>query len=725
MKFAARRAPENGNSQRAADGRDAEIERLKGELDRAQARERAARSELASVHKRFNEVRSTSRAFAATMHENSAARRRSGRRIAAQYAVGRVLAEAGELEEASTSILQTLVRELGLSIGVYWSMDDDDRLGLHALWPAQDGPQGEAFEDSCRELSLRRGEGLPGRAWAAGRPVWIEDVLTDERFHRRPAAGDPGLRSALAFPARDGGRTAGVFELFWDENAPPDEELLRVTSAIGGQIGQFAERRRAEKERERLYARERAARTEAEAARRRTVEVLESMGDAFFSFDPDWRFTYMNAAASEIIRKTGKDPDRLPGKVLWEEIPEILGTKFETEMRRAVREGAVVEYEEYLRPLGGWLGARVYPSEAGVSTYVRDVTEGRRTREALRRSEERWRTLIEKGADVITISDHDGTIRFASPSVETVCGYRVDEFVGTNPFEAGHIHPDDLERCEAAFRELEDNPGHSVTIQHRYRHGSGEWRWLEGTFTNLFEDPAIGGLVANFRDVTERKRAEAERDRLLAQEWVARAEVAERERISRELHDRVAHSMAVVHQSLQLYEVLAAGDPSRAAPKLETAKEMARTALDSTRDLSAELRRSDAEEDLEQALHALLEVSVPPNVRTQLSVEGDESLVPGRARGQLFLILREAVRNAVSHSGCRRVTVALRFDGSEAVGSVQDDGRGFEPDDGDLSGVGLSSMRERAQLLGGALSVRPVPGEGTRVEVSMPLGRRR
>ncbi len=469
------------------------------------------------------------------------------------------------------------------------------------------------------------------------------------------------------------------------------------------------------------------------------------------------------------------------------------------------------------------------------------MTEQRSAREALRRNEERWRALIDKGADVITISDRDGTIRFASPSIETVCGYTVEEFVGKSPFEEGYIHPEDIERCERAFRELENNPGHSVSIQHRYRHGSGGWRWLEGTFTNFFDDPTIGGLVANFRDITERKgaeealreseerlrtflagapviafaldhegtfvlsagrglsalgleqnevvgrsvfdvyagevelhedlrralggevftairevsgltfetrysplrgldgevtgvigvatditerkKAEEERGRLLAREWVARAEAAERERISRELHDRVAHSMAVAHQSLQLHEVIKDRDPSAAAAKLGLAREMTRTALESTRNLSMELRRSEAEEGLEGALRDLLKVAVPSGVRAGLRVEGEESLVSGRARGQLFLILREAVLNATSHSECRHVTVGLRIDGSRSLGSVEDDGRGFDPDGDYFSGVGLSSMRERAQLLGGELTVRSVPGDGTRVEVFLPLAR--
>ena len=93
---------------------------------------------------------------------------------------------------------------------------------------------------------------------------------------------------------------------------------------------------------------------------------------------------------------------------------------------------------------------------------------------------------------------------------------------------------------------------------------------------------------------------------------------------------------------------------------------------------------------------------------------------PGHVRDQVFLVLREAVRNAVFHSGCGSLSVGLDIAPESIVGSVEDDGRGFDPADGDR-GVGLRSMRERAALLDGALRLDCKPGRGTRVEVSVPL----
>ena len=121
--------------------------------------------------------------------------------------------------------------------------------------------------------------------------------------------------------------------------------------------------------------------------------------------------------------------------------------------------------------------------------------------------------------------------------------------------------------------------------------------------------------------------------------------------------------MGVVHQSLQLYTVYAKNDPTRAADKLKRATEATKTALERTRDLSTQLARQgtkETQEGLGTALRELLNTYVPEGVETVLSVAGDESDVPPLVADQAYLVMREAVRNAVEHSGCGRVEVSMR-----------------------------------------------------------------
>jgi signal transduction histidine kinase len=106
----------------------------------------------------------------------------------------------------------------------------------------------------------------------------------------------------------------------------------------------------------------------------------------------------------------------------------------------------------------------------------------------------------------------------------------------------------------------------------------------------------------------------------------------------------------------------------------------------------------------------------------ELSVVADESAISAEVREQLFLVLREAVRNAVSHSGASRMSVEVRTDRERILGVVEDDGWCFDQKLRERSEAGgLAYMAERASLLGGSCSIESAPGQGTRVETSFPL----
>ena len=160
--------------------------------------------------------------------------------------------------------------------------------------------------------------------------------------------------------------------------------------------------------------------------------------------------------------------------------------------------------------------------------------------------ERHYRSLIENGSDVISVLDRDGAIRYESPSILRVLGYEPGELIGLPRFAL--IHPDDLERVSRAFeRHVLGLPG-DPAIEYRFRHKDGSWRTLEATSTNLLDDPAVGGLVVNSRDVTERKRAQAELDDL-------------RRRQSEELEARVMIRTAELAQKNE--ELKAANEANR------------------------------------------------------------------------------------------------------------------------------------------------------------------
>lgn len=139
-----------------------------------------------------------------------------------------------------------------------------------------------------------------------------------------------------------------------------------------------------------------------------------------------------------------------------------------------------------------------------VTRSIRYAIERERAESALRESEERFRSLVQHASDIITVLDADGGIRYESPAVEKVLGYRPEDLVGTNALE--YLHPEDRERVARIFAGGVREPARPVEF--RFRHSDGSWRYLEGIGNNLIDDPLVGGVVVNSRDITGRKATE-------------------------------------------------------------------------------------------------------------------------------------------------------------------------------------------------------------------------
>ena len=146
------------------------------------------------------------------------------------------------------------------------------------------------------------------------------------------------------------------------------------------------------------------------------------------------------------------------------------------------------------------------PKVNGIVANYRDISERKEAEDSLRRAEEYFRALTENSLDFIAVLNSDGSVRYESPSVERVLGYSPEERIGKSGLE--HIHPEDMSEAANLLVRLVETPGTTVRVQSRFRHKDGSWRVLDVVAQNLLDNPAVAGIVANMRDVTEQKKAE-------------------------------------------------------------------------------------------------------------------------------------------------------------------------------------------------------------------------
>ena len=197
-------------------------------------------------------------------------RKASERHLAAQNVTTSVLVESATLAEAMPRVLEAVCNGLDWAMGARWSVDSQAHVLRCAEMHVARPRLLQEMVEVNRRVTFPHGVGLPGRVWSTGRAAWIADVVHEPNFPRAAAAAKDGLHGAFGFPIIGPGGFLGVMEFFSTEIREPNAAVLALFEGIGGQVGQFIERKRAEAELER-------AKVAAEAATQAKSDFLANM----------------------------------------------------------------------------------------------------------------------------------------------------------------------------------------------------------------------------------------------------------------------------------------------------------------------------------------------------------------------------------------------------------------------------------------------------------------
>jgi PAS domain S-box-containing protein len=347
----------------------------------------------------------------------------------------------------------------------------------------------------------------------------------------------------------------------------------------------------------------------------------------------------------------------------------------------------------------------------------------------LRQSEERFRALVQNSTDATGITDKDGIILYRSPKLLTTLGYEVAEALGKNIFD--YFWPEDLPRARSRLAELVKGPGNTQRDEYRLRHKDGSCRFIESVSSNHLEDPAIGGIVFNYRDITEHRRAgerlKESRQRLqVLSRRLVEVQETERRQLARELHDEIGQALTVAEMNLQA--MLQSPGIDGLAPRVKQSLEVVDRVIEQVHDLSLNLRPSMLDDlGLEPALRWCTERQAAlAGLQAEVRADPLEQRLDPMIETACFRVAQEALTNVVKHAKARTVIVELTTNDEQLHLSVRDDGVGFDVVSfRELAvrgaSLGLLSMEERSTLAGGGLDYHSLPGRGTEVHAWFPL----
>ena len=249
--------------------------------------------------------------------------------------------------------------------------------------------------------------------------------------------------------------------------------------------------------------------------------VLVCAPEGLFVFDRQGSIVFVNSRIEELF---GYDPGELVGQSLEVLLPslfaEVRGRQsaapapgLPAERLGLVHKGYRKDRTEILVQVS--VGSIEAHDVSLACCIVCMIAAPEQQEQTLSELNDHFRLVVENNHDILTIRDADGRVRYTSPSIQNVLGYKQEELIGSIGIEL--VHPEDRSAVENALNEFWKTPGAKDSIQYRAKHANGTWVSLEVVAYNLLDHPAVRGVVLNGRDISRRKQEEAGKDQMTAE----------------------------------------------------------------------------------------------------------------------------------------------------------------------------------------------------------------
>jgi PAS domain S-box-containing protein len=468
--------------------------------------------------------------------------------------------------------------------------------------------------------------------------------------------------------------------------------------------------------------------------------LINEASDSIVLLDTEGNVLDTNKKALELF---GCSKDELLQRQVSELHPEEELEKTITAFKEAVQSGSgSLNDTKILRKDGKTVPVDItgsviqYGDQRVVQGFFRDITERKLAEEAIWEAEEQYRLLVQNLPSVVYKGYKDWSVDFFDKKkIESLLGYKLEDFISRKIKWSEVIVEEDLEHARREFVQAMKGDK-SYVREYRIKAKGGEILWIQDRGQIVCDETGeIEYLNGVFFDITDRKHMDealrkSEKELRFLSAELLNAQERERARFARELHDGIGQALSTIKVRFETLLRIARSDVSRLRVEdLENLVPMIRQTIEEVRNTSMDLRPSTLD-----SLGILSTIdwfsrefqTTYPSILIQKQIEIQENEVPDFLKIIIYRILQEAINNVASHSGADLVRISLGKTDGEMMLALQDNGRGFNPEDllsadTDRRGFGLTSMKERAELSGGSFSIESGIGKGTTIRATWPI----
>jgi PAS domain S-box-containing protein len=552
------------------------------------------------------------------------------------------------------------------------------------------------------------------------KPVVVEDFRKEKRFQIPQLLKEHQVQSGISTIIYGTNKPFGVLGIHSDKPRKFTDSEVDFVQSIANTIALAISNDKASKA---LHASE-----------QRFRSIFEHAAAGMVTTDINGRFLQVNPKFCRLLGYTEKELHKLTVRdVTYEEDLEVTDTQFKQVARGNHKVFDLVK--RYVRKNGKvvWghtTTAWIYDFQSKplyCIKLIQDITSAKQAEQALRESEEKFRTIVETAPSLILISNEKGKNIYVSPNCEEITGYSQKEILGRVRW---WIHKDDIEKARKLFDLAHKEGTGYKNFEYKAVKKNGKIWYASSSWNSMKdENGEVKGVVLETIDISEKKQAEKQLKK--SREQLRQLSIhlqsvreEEQERISRKIHDEIGQMLVGLQMNLSWLSEKISPEEEELRRKIVYLQERTEESIDMVEKIASELRPRmldvlGLKEAIRWHLQELKETtgiqSVYKFIPANISLDTNHSTV-------LYRLFQESLANIVRHSKATRVTVSLKKDQKMLHFKIEDNGIGITREQIESpDSFGIMGMQERVHNLNGEISIRGNPDDGTQIQIKLPL----
>lgn len=446
--------------------------------------------------------------------------------------------------------------------------------------------------------------------------------------------------------------------------------------------------------------------------------MLDRILEGLIMLDSNLHFTYVNKTAAELF---GKEENEIIGKSVYDITPAFQLTKSHEKVISTLQDGAHREWEEFFPNRNLWLQSFAYKTSKGLQIFFRDITKRKAAEKIIQEEKERFLHVVRATDDSVWDWDLITDFIWWNDNFYQNFGFAKTPETNSIEFWNESLHPDDKEKTIESINEIIDKRKEHWSAEYRFKHFDGTYSFIYDRGYIIYDEIGVPiRMIGAMMDITQQRKHENQLRELSSRLHSVVEE--ERSRLAREIHDEIGQQLSLLKLELNRTRKFIVNKHEESIAELDRAMDTLNSSLKSVKSLSYELHPQLIRElGIKEALvNYINNVSERSGIPCEIQIDPTFEIKNQEYALAIYRIIQEALSNVFKHAKATKSTVTIGTEKDCWKIVISDNGIGINTSTKQKISLGITGMKERAEMINGSLEISNNLAQGTTIILKIP-----